>query len=147
MKILHRAKEKTTNNWVHGFYTGCQDFLAIEEGEPRIANIFDGTVGIFIGKNCSKTNVPIFTGDIVKDYQSNTYVVVFDEYTCSYRLRSSLIYSGSRPIDGTLTIIGNTLDNDFIEPEDREKDKPSITPTSQSSQSRSHKNALRGMGL
>ena len=145
MKILHRAKEIKTNQWVYGLFTGTNEFIVIGN-TPRLAIIDTDTICVFIGKYCLDSKQPIFTKDIVKDYKGNIYHIEFDDFDCSFKMKSSMVYSSAKPINGNLSLIGNTIDDKFEEPESR-LEPPSKTPTSQSSQRRSTKNALRGLGL
>lgn len=145
MKILHRAKELSTNEWVHGLFTGTSEFIVISD-TPRLAIIDPDTVCVFIGKYCTETKQPIFTKDIVKDYKGDTYHVVFDDFYCLFKLRSSMVYLNARAISGGLKVVGNLLDDKFIEP-CPSNEVTSRTPTSESSQRRSNKEALRGIGL
>lgn len=147
MKILHRAKEAKTRNWVYGLYAGSDDFIVINEEVPRTAKIHPETLCVYTGKDCADTKKPIFTNQIVKDYNDDLYVVFYDSYTCSFRLRSSLIYSSSKEINGNLRIVGNIFDNEFIEPEQRAREATSRTPTSESFNKRNLKESLRGIGL
>ena len=145
MKILHRAKEIKTNQWVYGLFTGTNEFIVIG-GTPRLATVDTNTICVFIGKYCIESKQPIFTKDIVKDYKGDLSHIEFDDFDCSFKMKSSMVYSGSRSVSGNLTIIGNIIDDKFEEPESK-KEATSRTPTSESLHRRSTKESLRGMGL
>lgn len=146
MEILHRAKEIATQEWVHGFFTGTNEFLVVGDSEPRIAIIDMDTVCVYTGKNCVETGNPIFDKDIVKDYRGSVYHVIYDDFHGAFRLRTSLVYSSSRDMPGSLVMVGNIVDNDFQEPYST-KEPTSRTPSSDSWARKCHKEALRGIGL
>lgn len=57
-----------------------------------------------------------------------------------------MIYGGAKSINSKLEVIGNIHENEFPEPKPK-NEKTSKTPSSESSQRRSTREAQRGIGL
>lgn len=152
--ILFRAKLENSNDWVYGFPTGTEWFIAFDEmndfKEIKKVVIQPLTICQFTGY-LDADKKPIFENDIViepTDRSKQTYRILFDEFYAAYRKSASLKSSGSSFLDGNYKIIGNTFDdiNLFKESDYKLNSEIDSTPTSESSQKRMHKRIMNSLG-
>ena len=91
------------------------------------------------GIQIRELDVLLFDG-IVKEY----YFVEYDDFYCAFRLRSSVLYKGSREFKGGCEIIGCITDFDFKEPN---KKHHNITSTYSNWSNKISKEVLKQLGL
>ena len=117
-EILFRGKRADNGMWVFGNYRNCWRtgnkravITTIPDSPEKIPFsylVVPSTVGQYV---CSDmVDNKIFEGDIVRDHNGQTYVMVFyEKYNCYLFVREYTPYAGIKPKE--VEVVGNIFDN------------------------------------